>query len=147
MARLATAEWMNAGFVLRFDGPAMRDPRSEALPAPSQRDPVLVYVAAAWCIPAAVVSFVALGTVGRLSPVVLAVDVIAAFLLPFALLWLVLTFLRTGEEPPRGSDDSGGGGQPPTDSDPVPPPGGLDIDWEQFEADLQTYARSREMIA
>lgn len=125
----------------------MRDTRSaEAQPAPSQRDPVLVYVAAAWCIPAAVVTVIALATVGKLNPVVVAVDVIAAFLLPFALLWLVLTFRQPGDEPPWGSDDNNRGGEPPTDPDPVPPTGGLDIDWERFEADFQAYARSREMI-
>jgi hypothetical protein len=73
------------------------------------------------------------------------VDIIAAFLVPFALLWLLVTFLPPRDEPP-GDDDGGGGGRPPDDPVSVPPAGGLDIDWERFEAEVHAYARSREVM-
>ena len=148
-ARQARASLTDAPFVLRFvfDGESdMTEPRFDAEPAPTRGDAVLVWVALAWVIPAATITVVELVTVGRLAPVARAVDIIAAFLLPFALLWLVLAFVQPGDEPPPDEDDNGGG-RPPDDPDPVPPRGGLDIDWARFEADAYAYARSREVVA
>jgi hypothetical protein len=124
----------------------MTEPSFDAEPALSREEAVLVRLTVGWIVLAASVTVVELATVGRLPPVVAAVDFIPAFLLPFVLLWLVIPFVQPGEEPPRGTDDDNGGGRPPSDPDPVPPSGGLDIDWERFEADVHAYAQSREVV-
>jgi hypothetical protein len=103
-------------------------------------------VALAWVVPAGAVTAVELVTAGRVAPMV-AVDIIAAFLLPFALLWLVASFLAPGDQPSRGEEDDDGGGRPPDDPDPVPPSGDLEIDWERLEADVHAYAQSRGVVA
>jgi hypothetical protein len=127
------------------DESAMTEPRFDAEPAPSTGDPVLARLTLAWIVPAAAVTVVELLTVGRLTPMVLAADIIAAFLLPFALLGLVVFLVHPGDEPPHDDDD--GGGRPPDDLDPPPPSGGFDIDWERFEADVHAHARSRQVAA
>lgn len=106
-------------------------------------------LALVWIAAAVVVSIMALLAHGRLSAPVIAVDAIAAMLLPFGLLSLVLGFAREGGEGPRADDDGngGGGGSPPQDPRSLPPSGGLDIDWERFEAELQAYARTLEPVA
>jgi hypothetical protein len=123
------------------------EPRFDAEPAPSRHHAILVRAALAWIICAVAVTVVELMTVGRLAPVVVAVDIVAAFLLPLPLLWLVVSFVLSADEPPRGEDDDGGGGRPPDEPGPVPPSGGFDIDWDRFEADVYAYAQSRELVA
>jgi hypothetical protein len=145
-AILAPTVLTDAPFVFD-DESAMMEPSFDAEPALSRAEPVLVRLAVAWIVLAAAVTVVELETVGRMPPGLAAVDVVSAFLLPFVLLWWVIPFLQPGEEPPGGSDDDDGGGRPPDGPDPVPPSGGLDIDWERFEADVHAYAQSREMVA
>jgi hypothetical protein len=125
----------------------MTEPSFHAEPAPSGGHAVLMRVALAWIACAVAVTVVELVTVGRLVPVGVVVDIIAAFLLPFPLLWFVVAFVLPGGEPPRGDDDDNGRGRPPDDPDSGPPSGGLDIDWEQFEADVYAYAQSQAVVA
>jgi hypothetical protein len=113
------------------------------------RDEALVgKFALVWIAAAVVVSVVGLIAYGRLSAPVTAVDAIAAMLVPFGLLSLVFVFVGDGGEEPRADDDGsgGGGGPPPHDPGSLPPLGGLDIDWERFEADLQAYTRTLEPV-
>lgn len=109
-------------------------------------DKVLAIVAFAWIIPAVVITVARLLAVGKLTPVVIALDTVAAFLVPFGLLALVVAFERPNNgHPPADDDSDNGGGRPPDDVEPVLPSGGLDIDWEQFEADFRAYANAREV--
>ena len=101
--------------------------------------------ALAGVIPAAVLSALQLTMVGRITAPILAVDVIAAALLPFGLLSLALAFTEPVEESRPDEDD--GGEKPFDDVEPPPPPGGRTFDWEQFEAEFRAYARERELVA
>jgi hypothetical protein len=87
------------------DESAMTEPCFDAEPAPSWEAAWLPGVALAWVVAAGAVTAVELVTVGRVAPVVVAVDAIAAFLLPFALLWLVVSFVAPGDQPPRDEED------------------------------------------
>ena len=120
------------------NGPHARTPRVRG-------DKLLATVASAWIVPAAVLTVVQLLAVGKLTPVVIAVDTVAAFLVPFGLLALVVAFERPHNGHPPADDDDNGGGRPPDDVQPVLPSGGLDIDWEQFELDFRAYASAREV--
>lgn len=99
--------------------------------------------AAALAAPAIVLSLWQVLSHGAIAPPVLALDTIAGAVLPFGLLSLVLAYTTGEDEPPSaGAEEDTGGGEPP--GDPDLPPGGLEIDWERFEADVQAYAEARQ---
>lgn len=80
---------------------------------------------------------------GALTAPVLALDVIAGVHLPFA----VLSLLLVDHRPRRSADGDGGdggwgGGGRRDDAEPLPPSGGLQVDWERFEADFRAYAEA-----
>ncbi len=96
--------------------------------------------------PALVLSAFQLISLGRISPPVLALDTIASALVPFGLLSLALAFEPPGEDQPGEGGGGDGRGGPPQDREPSSPSGGLDVDWERFEADLRVYAEERRLV-
>ncbi len=106
----------------------------------AKRDTVLAKFAFAWLIPAVVLTVIQLITMGKVTPLAVAFDAIAAIMLPFGILSLAIAFAtHTDDGPPP--EDGGGGGwwSPPRDEEP-PPLGGLSIDWDKFEADFRSYS-------
>ena len=108
-----------------------------------KRDTVLAKFAFAWLVPAVILTVVQLVTMGKVTPVAVAFDAIAAIMLPFGLLSLAIAFATHTDDGPPPEEDGGGGGwwRPPHDEEP-PPLGGLSIDWDKFEADFRDYANA-----
>ena len=105
-----------------------------------KRDTVLAKFAFAWLVPAIVLTAVQLITMGKVTPLAVAFDAIAAIMLPFGLLSLAIAFATHTDDGPPPEDGGGGGwGSPPKDEEP-PPLGGLSIDWDKFEADFRSYS-------
>lgn len=120
----------------------MHDRDSHGHRRPPKRDTVLAKFAFAWLIPAVILTVVQLIADGKITPVAVAFDAIAAIMLPFGLLSLAIAFATQSDDGP--TDEEGGGGgwwSPPKDEEP-PPLGGLAIDWDKFEADFQNYTRA-----
>lgn len=124
----------------------MHDRDSEGRPRP-KRDTVLAKFAFAWLIPAVVLTTVQLAAEGRITPLAIAFDAIAAIMLPFGLLSLAIAFATTHDDGPPPEDGGGGGWWTPPEDEQPPPLGGLSIDWDKFEADFQNYARAVEPIS
>lgn len=103
-------------------------------------DTLLAKCALALAVPAVVLSGIQLAELGRITPVVLTVDVVAGAVLPFGLISLVLAL--EGEAGSGEGHEEDEGGSPPDSGGPTPPPPGAPIvDWEQFEAAFRAYAR------
>ena len=110
---------------------------------PPKRDTVLAKFAFAWLVPAVVLTVIQLITLGRITPLAVAFDAIAAIMLPFGLLSLAIAFATNTDDDGPPPEDGGGGGwwSPPHDQEP-PPLGGLSIDWDKFEADFRSYSNA-----
>ncbi len=108
-----------------------------------KRDTVLAKFAFAWVVPAVVLTVAQLATMGKVTPLAVAFDSIAAIMLPFGLLSLAIAFATSSDDGPAPEEDGGGGGwwSPPQDEEP-PPLGGLSIDWDKFEADFRHYSNT-----
>jgi hypothetical protein len=118
----------------------MNDRDFNAERRPPKRDTVLAKFAFAWLVPAIVLTVVQLITMGKVTPLAVALDAIAAIMLPFGLLSLAIAFATHTDDGPPPEDGGGGGwGSPPKDEEP-PPLGGLSIDWDKFEADFRSYS-------
>lgn len=124
-----------------------RDPRPRRLRA--RADTLLARYAWAWLLPAILLSASQMTALGRLTAPVISVDLVAAVLTPFGLLSIILPGDAPDQAPPAGEDggNGGGGGEPRTDLPPLPPSGGLEIDWERFEADVDAYALACQAFA
>lgn len=115
-------------------------------------DMLLAWLTAGWLIPAILLSAIELSGPRTLGPSVIGLDSVAGALLPFGLLSLYFT-LRHGpvDSPPSDPDDNGGGGGGGGggchDLPPNPPSGGLEIDWDAFEADLRAWSEARQVLA
>jgi hypothetical protein len=114
--------------------------------APQRVDLLLLKVVAAWVVPAAILTVVTLITVGKLTPVAIAVDAVGAMLLPFGLVSLVVAFVLPNDDGPPEEDDDDGWGRRPDEPGPIPPPDGEDFDWDRFEAEFRAYASAREVV-
>jgi hypothetical protein len=107
-----------------------------------KRDTVLAKFAFAWVVPAVILTVVQLIADGRITPVAVAFDAIAAIMLPFGVLSLAIAFATHHDDGPPDEEGGGGGwGSPPQDEEP-PPLGGLSIDWDKFEADFRNYTNA-----
>jgi hypothetical protein len=104
---------------------------------------LLAKYAAALAAPAIVLSVWQILSHGHVAPLVLALDTIAGAVMPFGVLSLVLAYTAGEGEPPSSGADGDPGDEPP--GDPDLPSGGLEIDWERFEADVQRYADARRV--
>ncbi len=123
-------------------GFVMHDRDSDGRRRKPKRDTVLAKFAFAWVIPAIVLTTVQLIADGRITPVAVAFDAIAAIMLPFGLLSLAIALAtQTDDGPPEEEGGGGGWGSPPKDEEP-PPLGGLSIDWDRFEADFRNYTNA-----
>lgn len=114
---------------------------------PQPRPKLVVRYVLLWVVAGAVLSAGEGAVTGYLSAPILAVDLIAAVQLPLGFVAVAMAAGKQAEDGPAADDDEddGRGGLPPH-WDPLPPSGGLEIDWQRFEADVQAWAQSRELL-
>lgn len=84
-------------------------------------------------------ALVQLGVSGTVTTPALGLGAIGLLLLPAGLL---ASLSWTGEDPSADGEDGDGGGGARPELEPLPPSGGLEIDWERFEAEFAAYAEA-----
>lgn len=88
----------------------------------------------------AIASAVELAGLGRVTPPILALDLLGVTMLPYG----VLALLLPSPDDESGPDEDGGGGngRGGARDRPLPPGGGRGIDWPAFETAFRAYAQA-----
>lgn len=105
----------------------------------------LTHLALAFLTGGFLLAIVELVATGRLTTPALGLTVIGVVLLPVGVMpRLIAAPALPGAEWPGEEEDGGGGGggRGPQVDPPLPPGGGLEVDWAQFEREFAAYAQS-----